>query len=85
MKIVITEQQASQILNIYSELIHKVLLQKNILVKDVKLVPLFFPQQGVRALVKLESGQDKELARKLIKGILSGMVSFGQNREVSLT
>lgn len=85
MKIVITEQQASQILNLYSELIHKVLSQKNILVKDVKLVPLFFPKHGVRALVKLESGQDKELARKLIKGILSGMVSFGQNREVSLT
>jgi hypothetical protein len=41
MKIIVTEQQASKLLDIYSELISKVLAQKNIVVKDVKIVPIF--------------------------------------------
>jgi hypothetical protein len=85
MRIIVTEQQASQLLGIYSDLIEKVLTQKNIVVKEVKIVPLFFPEPGVRAIVKLGGGQNKELARKLIKGILSGLVNFGKNKELSLS
>jgi hypothetical protein len=84
MKIIITEQQASKLLDIYSELISKVLAQKNIVVKDVKIVPIFFPEQGVRAIVKLEGGQNKDLARKLIKGILGGIANFGKSKEINL-
>jgi len=66
----------------YRKLIQDVLEQKDIYVKDVEITPIYFPR-GLKVIVKLEKGQDKELARKLIKGIVGSLSGFGQ-REVSL-
>ena len=82
MKYIITEQQASEIFTLYRKLIKDVLEQKDIYVKDVEITPIYFPR-GLKVIVKLEKGQDKELARKLIKGIVGSLSGFGQ-REVSL-
>ena len=84
MKIIITEQQAQKILDIYKDLIIGVLGQKDIVVKNIEITPTFFPENGVNVKVKLEDNTKKELARKLIKGILGGLGSFGEKKQLSL-
>lgn len=84
MKIIISEQQAQRILDVYRDLIRDVLEQKDIIVKDISLTPTFFPEGGVNVKIKLEDNTKKELARKLIKGIMSGLTAFGSHKGLSL-
>ena len=84
MRIIITEQQAQRILDMYKDLIRDVLEQKDIMVQNIEITPTFFPEGGVNVKVKLEDNTKKELARKLIKGIIRGLTSFGQRRQLSM-
>ena len=84
MRIIITEQQAQRILDMYKDLIRDVLEQKDIMVQNIEITPTFFPDGGVNVKVKLEDNTKKELARKLIKGIIGGLTSFGQRRQLSM-
>lgn len=77
MRLIITEQQAARLLNSYSDIIKNILDQKNIEVEDVIITPSFFPQ-GLKVIVKLVDNRNKEAAKKLVKGVLSSLVSFGQ-------
>lgn len=83
MRIIISEQQASQILDMYKNLIEKILDQKEILYNDVVITPSFFPDRGIKIIVKLQNPSDKPLVRELVKGLTDSLTSFGK-REVSL-
>ena len=83
MKIIISEQQAQKILDVYKDLIVNVLEQKDIIVKSIEITPTYFPE-GVKVRVKLEDNTKKELAMSLIKGILGGLNSFGSHKKLSM-
>lgn len=77
MRLIITEQQAARLLDSYSDIIKNILTQKNIEVDDVIITPSFFPE-GLNVVIKLVDKSKKEIAKRLVKGILGSLVSFGQ-------
>lgn len=85
MKIIITEQQYSKILDTYKDLIEKVLHQKNIFFDKITIDPVYFPERGLKINVKLRFKEDKNLANKLVKGILNYLTSFGPNKSINIT
>lgn len=85
MKILITEQQAELILTKVKELIRLVLIQKNILTKDIEVTPTFFPERGIQVKIKLENPSDKSEVSKIVKDLLGGVRSFGEKKTLKIT
>jgi predicted RNase H-related nuclease YkuK (DUF458 family) len=85
MKILVTEQQYSKLMDLYKELIKNVLDQKNINVSDISVTPIFFPESGIQIDVKLKFNHDKPLAKDLIKGIIGNLSSFGPKKVLKIT
>ena len=85
MKILITEQQAELILTKVKELIRLVLMQRNILTKDIEVIPTFFPERGMQVKIKLENPSDKNEVREIVKDLLGGVVTFGEKKTLKIT
>lgn len=80
MKIILTEQQASLIIEKMKELIKMVLSQKDIEIKDLDIVPTFFPKRGLKIILKLVNKEDKNQAKEFIDDLLGGVPQFGDER-----
>jgi len=80
MRILITEQQASLIIEKMKELIKMVLSQKDIEIKDLDIVPTFFPKRGLKIILKLVNKEDKRQAKEFIDDLLGGVPQFGDER-----
>lgn len=80
MKIIITEQQASVIIDKMKNLISMVLAQKEIDIKDLDIVPTFFPKRGLKIILKLVNKEDKHKAKEFIDDLLGGVPQFGDER-----
>lgn len=85
MKILITEQQAELILTKVKELIRLVLMQRNILTKDIEVIPTFFPERGMQVKIKLENPSDKNEVREIVKDLLGGVGTFGEKKTLKIT
>ncbi len=85
MKIIITEQQSSLILDKLKNVIQMVLSQQGIYIKDLDIVQSFFPKRGLKIILKLEDKSKKAVARELINDLLGNVVSFGDERKFSFT
>ena len=85
MKIIITEQQASVIIDKMKNLISMVLAQKEIDIKDLDIVPTFFPKRGIKVILKLENKEDKKRAREIVDDLLGGVGQFGDERKYNIT
>jgi hypothetical protein len=85
MKIIITEQQASVIIDKIKNLISMVLAQKEIEIQDLDIVPTFFPKRGLKVILKLENKEDKNKAREIVDDLLGGVGQFGDERKYNIT
>ena len=85
MKIIITEQQSSLILGKLKNVIQMVLSQQGIDIKDLDIVPSFFPKRGLKIILKLEDKSKKTIARELINDLLGSVANFGDERKFSFT
>jgi|LauGreDrversion4_2_1035121.scaffolds.fasta_scaffold385023_2 hypothetical protein len=85
MKIIITEQQSSLILGKLKNVIQMVLSQQGIDIKDLDIVPSFFPKRGLKIILKLEDKSKKSIAKELINDLLGNVANFGDERKFSFT
>jgi len=85
MKIIITEQQSSLILDKLKNVIQMVLSQQGIDIKDLDIVPSFFPKRGLKIMLKLEDKSKKTIAKELINDLLGSVANFGDERKFSFT
>lgn len=85
MRIIISEQQASLILNKMKELISGVLSQMNIEIKDLDIIPTYFPKRGLKIILKLEKKEDRKKAKDLIDDLLGDVANFGDERKFDIS